>query len=123
MAKFGCKVGSGIGDVGDMRFGWNCPAHCYDNIGADLGVIKLTNTKGYSFGGDPKPPRVRITYKIPVAGTVEGTDNDILRSVTRFCDTDKIGGVIASQLSGKKIKIRFGDEIKQYDIVSVRAAG
>lgn len=111
MTKWTCKVGGAVGDVGELRFGFNAPAYCYANIGDELGISKLaaSGNGNVSFGGRPKPPRVRISYSIAVAGTAAGgTDNDVDKSVIRFCDPDKLGQVLGGSLRGKKLKDRTG---------------
>lgn len=104
MARYYVKIGGAVGDVGEIKFGFYAPDTAYDNIGDELGVKKIRDSrdaKGIVFGANsPKPPRVRITYLDKNIGA------DATRSVTRYCDPDKVGRVLNGSINDKKIKVR-----------------
>jgi len=100
VAKYVCKIGGAVGDIGELRFGFYAPENAYKNCGAQLGIRKLGRTdsaRGVAFGcNHPKPPKVRITYKV-------GT---LYKSTIRYCDTDKIGQVLNGGLNNNKVTVR-----------------
>lgn len=100
MAKYYCKIGGAIGDIGEIKFGFYGPENAYKNCGAQLGVTKISSTssaRGVGFGTNrPKPPKVRISYK-------QGTTP---KSTIRYCDTDKIGQVLNGGLNNNKVTVR-----------------
>ena len=104
MAAFFCKIGGAVGDVGEIKFGFNAPEDAYDNINDELGItlIKERNDRsGVAFGINyPKPPRVRINY-----GDRELLGDDNNRSCLRFCDPDKLGQVLNGALNDKKVTV------------------
>lgn len=112
-----CKIGGAVGDIGEVKFGFIAPDYAYENIADDLGIIKITENndrRGILFGANyPRPPRVRITYKVPSLGG--GTGNDVNRSSIRYCDPDKLGQAINGALTDKKIKV----DGTEYSIKSV----
>ncbi|MEO1211081.1 MAG: hypothetical protein AAFX78_16265 [Cyanobacteria bacterium J06638_20] len=121
MARFWCKVGGAVGDIGEVRFGFTAPDDAYDGIADQLGITKLgenDSARGISFGTNyPKPPRVRITYRAANVGG--GTANDVTRSVTRFCDPDKLGQVLNGGLENNRITVSG----RQYPIVQASTIG
>lgn len=106
-AKFYVRIGGALGDAGESKFGFRAPADSYDNIKDELGVVKLDNNnsaRGVLFGANyPKPPRVRINYRDSNLGG--GATNDVLGSAKRYCDPDKLGGVLNGSLNDAKIKV------------------
>jgi hypothetical protein len=126
MAKYYCRIGGAVGDIGEIKYGFNAPAYAYDNIGDELGIIKIDETganqdsqKGVAYGINyPSPPRVRISYKDENIDVPGGNTNDKIRSAIRFCDPDKLGQVLGGSLNRLKVKTRNGE----YQIVSVSMA-
>lgn len=107
MARFFCKVGGAVGDVGEIKFGFYAPDKAYDNVGRQLGVTKISgnsSARGVAFGiNNPKPPQVRISYgRARVGG---GTGNDLRRSTIRYCDTDKLGQVLNGGLNNNRVTV------------------
>lgn len=99
-----CNLGGGVGNVGAVRYGWKCGEDKYDNIASGLGVVKATDkVQGVLFGANfPKPTVVRINYQADESGGDKRGG-----SATRFCEPDKLGGVlVGGNLNGVKIKIR-----------------
>lgn len=112
MAQYYCRIGGAVGDVGEIKFGFNAPDDAYKDIGDELGIIKIDGESGLTesdqrsivFGANrPRPPRVRISYRVANFGG--GLQNDIIRSVTRYCDPDKIGSVLNGAIRDKKITV------------------
>ena len=88
-----------------------------------MGVNKSTDTtQGVVFGCNrPKPIPVRINFRTGNASGLFGSSN-ATRSVTRWCEPDKIGDVTTGgAINGKKIKI--GANGTEYDINSVGIIG
>lgn len=108
MARYYCKIGGAIGDIGEIKFGFYAPENAYKNCGAQLGISKISATssaRGIAFGiNRPKPPKVRISYKV---GTLP-------KSTIRYCDTDKIGQVLNGGLNNNKVTVRT----REYAITS-----
>ena len=107
MARFYCKIGGAVGDIGEIKFGFYAPDDAYKNCGGQLGIIKINNTssaRGIAFGiNRPKPPKVRIAYTIGRLG--QGSSNDSRKSAIRYCDTDKLGQVLNGGLNNNKITV------------------
>lgn len=122
MAAYFCSIGGSVGDVGEIKFGFYAPNDAYKNIGDELGITKLDGEGGLTesdqrsivFGANrPRPPKIRISYKIPNLGG--GTGNDLIRSVTRYCNPDKLGAVLNGSIRDKQINVDGTD----YDIAGV----
>ena len=115
-----CKIGGAIADVGEIKFGFTAPDYAYDNIGDDMGIIDLSGSadrRGIVFGANyPRPPRIRVTYKVTALGG--GTGNDVNRGAIRYCDPDKVGQVLNGALNDKKVKVRN----TEYSVVSTSMA-
>lgn len=116
MAKYMVRIGGAVGDIGEVKYGFNAPDDAYDDIGDELGVVKLSgenalnesDLRGIAFGiNSPKPPRIRISYLDRNRGDGEGgTNNDKIRSTIRFCDPDKVGRVLNGSIRDKKVTVR-----------------
>lgn len=120
---FYCDLGGGAGDVGAIKYGWRANELSYDNIGAEMGVEKATDTtQGIVFGANrPKPIPVRINYRVGNASGLFGSSN-ATRSVTRWAEPDKVGNLtLGGVINGKKIKI--GANGAEFDINSVSPVG
>lgn len=122
MAAYFVKIGNAVANIGEIKFGFTAPNDAYKNIGDELGVTKLdgegglteSDQRGIVFGANrPRPPRVRISYKVPNLGG--GTANDNIRSVTRYCDPNKLGAVLNGSIRDKQINVDGND----YDIAGV----
>lgn len=107
MARFWCKIGSAVGDIGELKFGFYGPDKAYDGIGRTLGVTKIggnNSARGIAFGvNSPKPPQVRISYGRARLGG--GTGNDLRRSTIRYCDTDNLGRVLGGALNNNRVTV------------------
>jgi len=119
VAAYYCKIGGAIGDIGESKFGFTAPDDAYEGIGDELGIIKLkegADRKGILFGANyPRPAKVRINY----VDKNFGKGNDRKKSVTRYCDPDKLGRVLNGSLNKTKINVRG----VKYAISSVSTLG
>ena len=104
MAAYFVKIGGAVGDVGEIRFGFQAPDDAYNDIADELGVTEIkerNDRRGVGFGINyPKPPKVRIHY-----GDAELLGDDNSRSCLRYCDPDKIGSVLNGSLNDKKVTV------------------
>ncbi|MDX2096936.1 MAG: hypothetical protein SFW36_04100 [Leptolyngbyaceae cyanobacterium bins.59] len=118
LRRYYINLGGGVADVGAIKWGFRAPNKAYKNIGAGLGVteVKDNNTAGITYGANkPVPARVRIHYIDAQLGGGEG--NDIIRTASRYCEYDKLNGVLFGSINGKKI---FMAQVqKEFDIESV----
>lgn len=103
-AKYYCRIGGAVGDIGEARFGFRAPDYAYDGIADELGITKLTDNasaRGVLFGANyPKPPRVRLSGVDPNLG------EDKRVSAVRYCDPDKLGRVLNGSLNDATCKTR-----------------
>jgi hypothetical protein len=93
------NLGGTVGNVGAMRYAWRGKKNAYKNIGDAMGVVTAKDTdSGLMFGANsPRPALVRIGYT-----AADGSS----KSVTRFCEPDKIGDVTTGgKINGKKITV------------------
>jgi hypothetical protein len=102
------NMGGTVGNLGAFRYAWRARKDAYDNIGAGLGVVKAKDTdKGLIFGANsPKPARVRLSL-------ADGT------SVIRFCEPDKLSGVLTGgTINGKLVKVNGkGRNVNKVDLL------
>ncbi len=74
-----------------LKYGWTAPKDSYKGLATELGVKEAkTGDKGITYGGNVKPPRVRVNLE-------DG------KALVRFCDPDKVEDVVVNDtLTGKK---------------------
>ena len=110
-SKYYVRIGGAVADIGEAKFGFSAPDYAYDNIGDELGVIKISDNnsaRGILFGANyPKPPRVRLSSIDPNSGG--GQANDLNKSAVRYCDPDKLGQVLNGSLNDAVCQTRGGD--------------
>lgn len=96
------RLGGAVGDVGELKFGFQAPDYSYDGIADELGVKEITDNnsaKGVAFGTNyPKPPKVRLS----------GLRSKKQASAIRYCDPDKMGRVLGGSLADATVKTRGG---------------
>ncbi|WP_156119855.1 hypothetical protein [Leptolyngbya sp. KIOST-1] len=96
------RLGGAVGDIGELKFGFQAPDYAYDGIKDELGVREISDNnsaKGVGFGINyPKPPRVRLS----------GIRNKRQVSAVRYCDPDKIGRVLGGSMADQEVKTRGG---------------
>jgi hypothetical protein len=122
LRRYYINLGGTVGDIGAIRWGFRAPKDVYKNIGGDLGVFQVQDNdrSGIVYGANnPRPVRVRIRYLDAQPGG--GEQNDILRSVVRFCEPDKLNDVLFGSINGKKVFVNGVD--KEFDIESVTIVG
>lgn len=112
--RFYVSLGGAVGDIGEIKYGFNAPKSAYENIADELGVKEIgdnDSARGVAFGiNRPKPPQVSIAY--------ESSNGSTKGSTKRFCDPDKIGRVLNGSLNDQEVNIA-GTKFK---IVSVSMA-
>lgn len=114
------NLGGTVANVGAIRWGFRAPKDTYKNIAADLGVVEVKDNKiqGVVFGTNkPKPARVRLSYTDAQAGGGEG--NDLIKSVVRYCEYDKLNAVLFGSINGKKVVVKGNS----YDINDTTLVG
>jgi len=122
LRRYYVYLGGTIGDIGAIRFGFRAPKDVYKNIGDDLGVkeVQDNDRSGIVYGANnPRPAKVRISYLDAQPGG--GEQNDIVRSVVRYCEPDKLNDVLFGSINGKKVFVKGVD--KEFDIESVTLLG
>ncbi|MDJ0575931.1 MAG: hypothetical protein QNJ65_12285 [Xenococcaceae cyanobacterium MO_234.B1] len=74
-----------------LKYGWTAPKDSYKGLENELGVKEVKDgDKGITYGGNVKPPRVRINL-------ADG------KTLVRFCDPDKVEDLVVNDtLTGKK---------------------
>lgn len=74
-----------------LKYGWTAPKDTYKGIADELGVKEAkAGDKGITYGGNVKPPKVRLNLE-------DG------KTITRFCDPDNIEEVVVNDaLTNKK---------------------
>lgn len=98
------NLGGSVANVGAIRWGFKAPKDTYKNTAGGLGVNLVTDAdrSGIVYGANqPRPVRVRIAYK--QGQLLGGTANDLVRSVRRFCEPDKLNEVLFGSLNGTKV--------------------
>lgn len=93
------NIGGGIADVGSFKYAWRSSKDSYKGIADSLGVKEAKDTEqGLIFGANnPRPAEIRISYTHSSGET---------RTVTRFCEPDKLSSVTTGgTINGKKITV------------------
>lgn len=110
--------GSGLIDIGALKYQFRAPEDAYNDIGDILGVKKITDVDfGVGKNNRFAPVKVRISYIFRAATSDIPA---IIRSTIRFCDPDKVETVtIGRKLNSKKVTVAA----KAYDINNVSVIG